>query len=560
MAREGIRPGPDGVTVLRAAGAMGAATLASRFLGLAREQVFAYLFGAGNAVDAFNIAFRIPNLFRDLFAEGAMSAALVPTFTRARAELGDRRAWRVAGLVFRSLGAVVSVLALAGIVLSPWLVDLYASAFRAIPGKFELTVDLTRIMFPFFPLVALAAAYMGVLNSCGKYFLPALSSALFNLTSIVTGVGLAWVLPRHGIHPIVGMGVGVVAGGAVQAFCQLPSLYRVGYRWPGRDPSDPPWHSDPQLRGMLLLMFPGFVGMAATQVNVLVNSVLATSQGPGAVSWLNYAFRLMQFPIGVFGVALAAATLPVVSRSWVGGDARAACATLESSLRRVFAINFPASAGLAFLGVPIIQVLFEYGRFTPEDTRSTAQALAAYAVGLTAYSAVKVLVPVCYAVGRTRLAVGSSVASVGATIVMNLIMVGPLGFVGLALGTSIAAVLNAAFLMFALHRVFREAGAEPRWSPLVRSALGNLGAALVMGGTCYGLFRAAGIVLPDISLSVWIGNSSVVVMRLLKVVVYVAFGAAQTVLLAKFFGLSETLEMFSILGRKFRKKVSHQAG
>ncbi len=384
-------------SVLRAAGAMGAATFLSRILGLVREQVFAVFFGAGNATDAFNIAFRIPNLLRDLFAEGALSAALVPTFTRVRAEQGDRRAWRVAGLVFRLLFVAVGLLSLLGIVFAPQLVGLYAGKFRAIPGKFEITVAMTRIMFPFFPLVALAAAYMAVLNACGRFFLPAFASALFNAGSILSGLALAYAMPSYGMHPIQGMAAGVVIGGAIQAFSQLPALYRAGYRFPARAAGDLAWHRDPDLRAMVALMGPGMVGLAATQVNVLVNSVLATSQGPGAVSWLNYAFRLMQFPIGIFGVSLAAATLPRVSAQWVARDAAGAAETLSKSLRHVLAINLPASAGLAFLGVPIVQLLFEYGPFSSQDTQATALALTAYAVGLTAYSAVKVLVPVCYA-------------------------------------------------------------------------------------------------------------------------------------------------------------------
>src|SRR4051812_3012360 len=212
-------------SVLRAAGAMGIATFLSRILGLVREQVFAVMFGAGNATDAYNVAFRIPNLLRDLFAEGAMSASLVPIFTRVRAEEGDARAWRVAGLVFRVLFFTVTALSLAGMLFAPQLVGLYASAYKQIPGKFELTVDMTRIMFPFFPLVALAAAFMGILNACGIFFLPAFASALFNVASIVVGVifvGIfGYIEPQWGISPIVGMAIGVVAGGFVQAFCQL---------------------------------------------------------------------------------------------------------------------------------------------------------------------------------------------------------------------------------------------------------------------------------------------------------------------------------------------------
>jgi putative peptidoglycan lipid II flippase len=473
----------------RAAGLMGLATLISRVLGLVREQAFAYLFGASHATDAFNVAFRIPNLLRDLFAEGAMSAALVPTFTRARVEQGDRRAWRVAGLVFRVLFVSVTVLSLVGIWFAPELVALYSSAYREVPGKFELTVSMTRTLFPFFPLVALAAAFMAVLNACGVYFMPAFASALFNVASITVGVGATLILFERGeawgVQPIEGMAIGVLAGGLVQALCQLPALRRVGYAWPKREPSDLPWHQEPALRAMLALMLPGLVGLAATQVSLLVNTILATSQQAGAVSWLNYSFRLMQFPIGVFGVSIAAATLPRVSRQWVEKKPQEVAGSLSEGLRYVFAINLPAAAGLAFLGVPIIALIFEYGRFSPEDTSATAQALAAYSAGLVAYSAVKVLGPACYALGNTRVAVIGSVATVAITIVLNVLSVSRLGFWALAAGTSAGAVFNALFLLFALRRDLRKAGAELEIAPLFRSFFIHSAIAIAMGWACF---------------------------------------------------------------------------
>ena len=532
------------------------ATLFSRIMGLVREQVFAILFGAGNLTDAYNIAFRIPNLLRDLFAEGALSSALVPTFTRVRAEKGDRAAWRVAGLVFRTLFVVVAFLAIGGIVFADKLVGLYASAFKQIPGKFELTVRMTQIMFPFFPLVALAAAFMGILNACGKFFVPAFASALFNLFSIVVGVSVSYLLPRFGVQPIVGMAVGVIAGGLIQAFYQLPLLYSVGYRWFPRDESqgDQVWHQDPALRTMLVLMIPGTIGLAATQINVLVNSVLATSQGPGAVSWLNYAFRLMQFPIGIFGVSLAAATLPRVSRQWVDKDISGVAHTLSQSLKNVFAVNLPASAGLAFLGVPIVQLLFEYGRFNTVDTHSTAKALAAYSVGLTAYSAVKVLVPACYALGKTRIAVISSVLSVSTTIALNLALIGPLGYIGLALGTSAAATFNAIFLCWTLKKLLPEFS----FASLARSFFTHLCTAAAMGLICW--FSASGLarVVHDDLFFPHFGRLGIALIRAAKMGLLMVEGIAVIVILAKVFHLSELTEVLDLFTKKLKKKLGRQ--
>jgi putative peptidoglycan lipid II flippase len=528
-------------------------------MGLVREQVFAFLFGAGNMTDAYNVAFRIPNLLRDLFAEGAMSASLVPTFTRTRVEEGDRRAWRVVGLVFRVLLFTVGLLAVFGILFAPQLVSLYASAFRLVPGKFELTVRMTRAMFPFFPLVALAAAFMGVLNACGVFFLPAFSSALFNLASVIIGVICSQVIRYWGAHwgiqPIEGMAWGVVAGGLIQALCQLPALYRQGYRWQKKIPTDPEWTQDPRLRRMIWMMVPGTVGLAATQVNLLVNTVLATSQGTGAVSWLNYAFRLMQFPIGVFGVSLASATLPKISRQWVHRDLAGVAETLSKTLKNVFAVNLPAAAGLAFLGYSIIELIFQYGRFYREDTRATGFALAMYAIGLPAYSAVKVLVPACYALGNTRLPVISSILAVGVTIGLNLIMVKPFGYWGLALGTSIAAIVNALFLLRSIAQLMDESGGRLALFPLFKSFLGYLFVSLAMGITCFLTQKGLNSIVPDQFFLERLGPSGVPLGRACRVFFLVFEGIGVVVMAGKLLGLQEIVEVMHLFTGKLKNKL-----
>lgn len=538
---------------------MGIATFLSRIMGLIREQVFAFLFGAGNMTDAFNVAFRIPNLLRDLFAEGAMSASLVPTFTQTRIEQGDQRAWRVAGLVFRILFFTVSVLAILGIYFAPELVNLYASAFKKIPGKFELTVKMTRMMFPFFPLVALAAAFMGILNACGIFFLPAFVSALFNVASVTVGVicakmfmhwGVLW-----GVQPIEGMAIGVVVGGAVQAFCQLPALYWKGYRWRPKREGEPSWSKDPALRRMVWMMIPGTVGLAATQVNLLVNTILATSQGPGAVSWLNYAFRLMQFPIGIFGVSLAAATLPQVSELWVKKDYPKVCETLISSMRSVFAINLPASAALGFLGLPMIELIFQYGRFTNRDAQATAFALGMYAIGLSAYSSVKVLVPCCYALGNTRLPVTSSIFAVFVTIALNLLMVKPFGYWGLALGTSIAAIFNAIFLLLALRKLIRDKGFTLKLKPILQGFLAYFCVALFMGIICYMTSQGLNQLFMEQLRALQGEKWFLILSRIVKVLFLIAEGIGIVVLLCRFANLKEVSELMDLFAEKFKNKL-----
>jgi putative peptidoglycan lipid II flippase len=530
--------------VLKSAGVMGIAVLISRVLGLVREQVFAALFGASTATDAYQIAFRIPNLLRDLFAEGAMSSALVPTFVKVREQEGVERGWQLSTRVFVLLFSIVSVLSVLGVFFARPLVDLYAGAYREVPGKFELTVSMTRTMMPFFPLVAVAAAFMAILNACGKFFMPSFASALFNLVSILVGVALAKILPDYGCQPIEGMAYGVVAGGLVQALIQWPVLRRVGFRVLWSVPFREGVFRDPMLHRMMLLMVPGTFALAATQINILVNSVFATSVGEGAVSWLNYSFRLMQFPIGIFGVSLASATLPRFSLHWSAGAYGLSAETLGTSLKRVFAINLPASAGLAFLGVPIIGLIFEHGRFHHGDTLATAEALAAYAAGLTAYSVVKVLVPVCYAIEETGFAVISSFFSVLSNLIFNFLFVKKLGFVGLAFGTSITAILNSALLWTLVSRKLRSKSVDFKSAELLKAGLGYAGLSFLMGALVFGVDRYW--------LGPWLGSGGAVSFGI-RTGAGVAIGVACYVWGSIFFKLKESLEFIELFKRRWSR-------
>jgi len=445
---EATSPSADsGTTVAKSAAIMGVATFLSRIAGLLREQSFAYFFGAGIWTDAFNVAFRIPNLLRDLFAEGAMSAAFVPTFNAELTNNGKERAFRLTNLTLSALLVVVGVICIAGIVISPLLVGILAPEFRNTPEKFEVTVLMTRIMFPFLLAISWSAIAMGILNSLGKFFIPAIAPVLLNFSMIIAGFTLCPLFLGWGYASIVGMAVGAMIGGILQMAIQFPALWRAGFRYI--------WEfnlNDKGLRKIMKLIVPGTIGLAATQINVAVSTILATSQGDGAVSWLGYAFRLMQLPLGIFGVAIAQATLPAISRQVAALDRKGMKDTLASSIKLTAFINISCSCALAALAEPIIRILFQHGRFTATDTVATALALKAYATGLFFFSLIKVLGPAFYALDETHTPMMASIVSVVANIILNLALIGPCSYWGLALGSSVAAGINALFLYITLEK------------------------------------------------------------------------------------------------------------
>ena len=461
--------------------------MASRVLGVVREQVLAAYFGAGNAMDAFNVAFRIPNLVRDLFAEGAMSAAFVPTFTRRLTHEGKNSAWRLGNNVITALLLITALLVVAGMVFAEPLVRLFAGDYAAVRGKLELTVLLTRIMLPFLTLVALAAAFMGMLNALHRFFIPALSPAMFNVGTIICAVGLVPLMPRWGLPGIAAVAIGTIVGGFLQAATQWPALAREGFKYRPRLDLD-----DEGLRRVLVLMGPGTIGLAATQVNVFVNTVLATGAGTGAVSWLNYAFRLMYLPIGLFGVSIATAAVPAVSRQAAIDDRRGIRGTVADALSLMLMLNVPATIGLIALSTPVIRLIFERRAFTPEDTAATAAALQFYAIGLVGYSVVRIASPTFYALNESRTPVKVSIASVLVNAGLNIALVRVLGYRGLALGTSIAALVNAVTLLVLLRR--RLDGLEER-RVLVSFAKITL-ASLAMGAAALGVDRYSAAWLP----------------------------------------------------------------
>lgn len=485
--------------------------MASRILGVVREQVLAAYFGAGNAMDAYNVAFRIPNLVRDLFAEGAMSAAFVPTFTRRLTAEGKESAWRLGNIVITALLLITSAIVVVGLLFAEPLVRALAGDFAAVPGKLELTILLTRIMLPFLTLVALAAALMGMLNSLHRFFVPALSPAMFNVGTIVCALALVPLMPRVGLHPIAAIAIGTLVGGFGQVAVQWPALRREGFRY--RPTLD---LRDEGLRRVLLLMGPGTIGLAATQVNVFVNTVLAAAEGTGAVSWLNFAFRLMYLPIGLFGVSIATAAMPTVSRQAAQDDRGAIRKTVADSLSLMMMLNVPATIGLVVLAIPIVQIIFERRAFTHADTLATAAAVQFYAIGLVGYSVVRIASPTFYALNEPRTPVKVSVITVLVNAALNVALARAMGYRGLALGTSIAALLNGATLIFLLHR--RLDGIEGRRVLVSFSKI--LAASALMGA-------AAGI--SDLLLSQWLRGSgfTIQLVRMLG-----SIGAALAVLAA----------------------------
>jgi putative peptidoglycan lipid II flippase len=466
-------------------------------MGLIRELTFAALFGAGKHLDAFLAAFQIPNLMRDLFAEGALSTAFTTTFTKTAEKEGPAPAWRLANLTVSAVLVGMGAICLLGIVASPLIVQVTNFGFHSVPGKFELTVHLTRILFPFILFVSLASLAMGILNARLVFGLPASASTVFNIVSVVLGVGLAflfepqddWRHPRFTDRALYGVTLGVLLGGLAQLAVQLPALFRQGYRFRWL-----PAFRDPRLVEVWRLMWPTVLAGAAVQVNVLVNGMFA-SEIDGARSWLNCAFRLMQFPIGVFGVAIATATLPAVSRHHARNDLAAFGHTVEESLRLALYLTVPASVGLAALAPDLIGVIYQHGRFTAGDTAQTAAALRAYTLGLAGYAGIKVLTPCFSALGRPQVPLRVGLLGIGVNAVLNFVLVKALsmGHVGLATTTGLLALVNFTQLAVALRRHVG-LGRLADWARLFATV--GLGSA-ACGGAALGAARFVGGWAPD---------------------------------------------------------------
>jgi putative peptidoglycan lipid II flippase len=437
--------------VVGALGSIGAATLASRVLGFARDMIVALVFGAGPVTDAFFVAFRIPNILRRLLAEGALSTAVIPVFTGFTVRESRGELLRMLRAVFGAALLALSVTTALGMAGAPWIVRAIAPGFAADPGQAQLAAFLTRVMFPYLVLVGLAALAMGALNAQGRFFAAALGPAVMNLGMIVCVLALA---PR--VHPgITSLAIGVLAGGLGQLLVQLPSLHACGLLV---GPSAELRH--PALARVTRLLLPSVFGLAALQVMVFVNTLLASLLPAGSISFLYYADRVMEFPLGVFGIALASASLPAMSRQAAAGDTRGVASTLNFALRLSVYVSLPASVGLVALSRPITRILFERGRFGPEDTAATATALIAYAVGLLGFAGARIAAQAFYALAEPATAVRVGIVSIAANALAAIVLMRPMGHVGLALASSIGSYVNLVVLVWTARRRLGRVGAR----------------------------------------------------------------------------------------------------
>jgi len=431
----------------------GGMTFVSRVSGLIRDMAFASLIGAGTGVaaDAFYVAFRIPNFLRRIFGEGAFSQAFVPVFSEYRTSGEKAQAREFLGHMLGALGAILLVVTAIGVMAAPILVFLLAPGFMDEPEKFDLTVGMLRIIFPYIFFISLVAMSAGVLNSYGRFATAAFTPVLLNLCLIAAALLLAPML----VTPVMALAWGVFLAGLVQFLFQLPFLGRMGFlprpRLQVRTPHE-------GVSRVFRLMLPAIFGVSIAQVNMLVNTLLASFLVTGSVSWLYYSDRLMEFPLGVFGIALATVILPSLSRRHAANAHDDFSHLLDWGLRWVCLIGIPASVALVVLSGPMLATLFHFGAFGEHDVRMSAQALMAFSIGLLGFIMVKVLAPGFYARQDTRTPMRIGVVAMLTNVALSLVLVWPLAHVGLALAISIAAFVNAGLLF---HRLYRDGVYRP---------------------------------------------------------------------------------------------------
>jgi len=516
--------------IARAAGILGSATMVSRVMGMVRDMVVSRLFGAGLATDAFFAAFQIPNMLRRFFAEGALTSAFVPTFSATLNQRGEDDARELANICFTMLTIVMAAITLAGIIFSPWIVGLMFPGFKAVPGKFELTVLLNRLMFPYIFFISLVALCMGILNTLRHFFTPAISTVFLNV-SMILGAAL---LRGFFEIPITALAVGVLIGGFLQLVMQLPVLWRKGF--PFRFSFD---FSNPEVRRIALLMLPATFGVGVYYLNITVSAILASLLPQGSVSYLYYAQRLFEFPQGIFTVSVAQAVLPSMSRQAAEGDLAGMKESLAFGLRLTLFVTIPAMAGLLACSTPIFSLLFMGGAFDYAKAVNSAQALLYYSLGLSFVAMTRVLAPAFYALKDTRTPVWTAFVAFLLNVFFSLLLMKPLLHGGLALATTLSALANMLLLLWFLRRKIGPFGGRS----IMLCGLKALAASIPMIVTVHYACQWA-----DWSLS---GH------KLTKLIVLggaIGSGIIVYVALARLLRSDEALEMIAILRKKLGGK------
>jgi putative peptidoglycan lipid II flippase len=473
------------MNLLRALATVSGMTLVSRILGFVRDALIARLFGAGLATDAFFVAFRIPNLLRRLFAEGAFSQAFVPILAEYKTRNGEGETRLLVDRTATVLALALLAVSVIGILAAPWIIYVSAPGFSAAPDKFELTVAMLRITFPYLLFISLVSLAGGILNTWSRFAVPAFTPTLLNLSFIFC----ALVLAPYFQPPVLVLAWAVLAGGVLQLAFQLPYLARIGML-----PRPRMGFSDPGVRRILGLMGPAVFGVSIAQVSLLINTIFASFLADGSVSWLYYADRLMEFPTGMLGVALGTILLPSLSKYYSSDAGEQYSHLLDWGLRLTLLLALPAAVALALLAVPLISTLFRYGEFSVHDVWMTRQALVAYSIGLLGLILVKVLAPGFYARQNIRTPVKIAVITLVCTQCMNLALIGPLKHAGLALAIGLGACLNAGLLYYKLrtHRIYQPQPGWPVFAGKLALALAVMAAVLwgAMGSEAWWLGAA----------------------------------------------------------------------
>lgn len=464
--------------IARAAGLMSVATFISRILGYVKDMLLAVFFGATGLSDTFFAAFRIPNLLRELFAEGSMSSAFIPVLTEYRQKQGEAEAASLVKITFTFIIIIVGCICMLGMLFAPAIVSLVAPGFLQSPEKFEMTVLLTRIMFPFLLFISLASLIMGALNTKKIFFIPALAPALLNVTIIITVVLFASAFT----HPIVAVAAGVAVGGFVQFAFQLPSFFKNNYSL-GFDPS----FNHPGLKKMAVLLIPATLALAVNQINIIVSNVLASYLEDGSITYLYYAMRLMQFPIGIFGVAMGMAVLPTLSEHAINGEFNRLREDFSFAVRLLFFIAVPSMAGLIALREPIVNMLFQRGQFTYAATQGTADALLFYSIGIWSIVGVRLITATFYAMQDTKTPVRIAAIGVAVNVILSLVLMGPLKHSGLALANSLASAINFFLLAIFLRKKLKRIDAIK----IIKSFLQVGISSIAMGAAGWALLRGA---------------------------------------------------------------------